>query len=77
MNNLYKKSLNLQKENITIDNSYDSCSIIQNQTSNSSHILGNQKLITQLTQKGQQKHVLNMREIKAPIDPWSLNISKF
>jgi hypothetical protein len=28
---------------------------------------GNQQLTTQLTQKGQQKHVLNRREIKHPL----------
>jgi hypothetical protein len=28
---------------------------------------GNQKFTTQLTQKGQQKHILNMIEIKHPL----------
>jgi hypothetical protein len=39
MNKKFPNSLELQKENIATDNNYYSCSISQNQTFHSSHIL--------------------------------------
>jgi hypothetical protein len=59
----------LQKENIEIDSSYYLCSITQNQTSHSSHILDMaiKSLQHNLHKKDNKNMLLNMREIKHPL----------